>query len=154
MEVIEIKKVNYLIVDTWNGEGYSECSAELKHFDSLSDAVKHCVNSAFDCIGDEVEIEGKQTISIHNGYVQYDTFNDCEDSGAVHYLLIEEDVLAVALFPLINDYEVITSKERLDEVIEAINEGKEDDVEIYDEFHHEVYCDDKGGVILNSFEIK
>jgi pyridoxal biosynthesis lyase PdxS len=104
-------KHTYLVIDTWNGMGYStENGVEIKQFNDkqkASDwAFYRCLKQAQDDLS--------STSRIKNGYAWED-----EEGDAGTYQVIEtKDVYAVMIKCNINDVETLTKEEYYDKIQE------------------------------------
>jgi hypothetical protein len=129
----------YLIVDTFNGEGYSDSSAELKEFASLDEARVYAFNKTLKVLG------GTETIA--TAYSPFDlvitvsedkiSFSDLEDDGAVHFVELLDDTVAISINPTINEF-VQLDKEGEDDLINLLStsEETEDGEELEGTCHH------------------
>jgi hypothetical protein len=139
----------YLIVDTFNGEGYSDSSAEIKEFASLDEAKEFAISQAVKCT-DNID-----SIDVLDDRVLYGINEDkgsdmegldrFEDQGAVHFVELLEDTVAISINPTINEFVqldkegeadlinwLITSEETEDgEELEGTCHHLDDSVEIY-----------------------
>lgn len=139
----------YLIVDTFNGEGYSDSSAEIKEFASLDEAKEFAISQA------EKLTDSVDSIEVLDDRVLYGINEDkdsdmegldrFEDQGAVHFVELLEDTVAISINPTINEFVqldkegeadlinwLITSEETEDgEELEGTCHHLDDSVEIY-----------------------
>jgi hypothetical protein len=133
------KATKYLIIDTFNGPGYSDSNASVVLTDDIhklaSDMAKECAGEDADTVKFN-DADGKLA------YV-YDTFFDNEDNGAIHFIEYPENLLGVVIMPNVNDYEVLETKEELQDTIDWITEHSEDydpdpeeEMGIYGTVHH------------------
>lgn len=125
----------YIVVDTWNGMGYStENGADIKQFDNKKNAMawarKRCL--------DQAQNEYKDVSVIKNGYVWED-----EDGDAGTYQVVEaQDAHAVMIRCNINDVETLTREEyynKIQELDELYGEDLEDHLDVEengDRFYH------------------
>ena len=99
----------YLIVDTWNGEGYSDSNAEVVEYGNIQDAMDYAKGQAINCSPNNiVELSISPTVAF--------IYNYGEDDGAIHITEYDEETTGVIIMPCINHYEVITDYKRLKEV--------------------------------------
>tara|TARA_S200002703_G_scaffold143267_1_gene136130 strand:- start:7318 stop:7776 length:459 start_codon:yes stop_codon:yes gene_type:complete len=102
---------DYIVVDTWNGVGYSDNNGvDTKQFDDKSAALdwarKRCQ--------DHAQNDLASISSLHNGYVWED-----EEGDAGTYQVIEtKDVYAVMIRCNINDVAPLTKEEYYDKIKE------------------------------------
>jgi len=119
----------YLIVDTWNGEGYSECKAWFMMFEDDNKASTYAKQEA-KIYGQDKPLE----LYVNPADVMDKSWiygSEDEDSGSVHFREIGENVQGVIIMPMVNEYEIVTTLERWDEVLELIS--KHPDYEANDE---------------------
>jgi hypothetical protein len=142
----------YLIVETFNGAGYSDSSAKIVEFASLDEAREHALSMARDFAeeGSPLEILEDRIIYGVNGDddMEYDEeypLDKYEDHGAVHFVKLESDTVGILIEPTINEFsqlktldvaEVVTrlleSEESQDgEHVEGTCHHLDDSVEIY-----------------------
>lgn len=127
--------MKYLFINTWNGSGYSDSDIEIH------DEVSWPLWSDYKNY-DEVEFYWnikEQTKTIRFRYK--------EDWGCHHYEPLKNDVIAVALFPNVNDWKIITDLETLEKFKALvrkgmIEEGDGDEDNIFGYCAHAVYEDD------------
>jgi hypothetical protein len=116
----------YLIVDTFNGEGYSQSSAEIKEFKSIDEVKVYSFNKTINVLG------GAETIA--TAYSPYDliinvsddriTYSDLEDEGVIQFTELLEDTLAISIKPLINEFTQLDEESEL-KLIELLLESDE-----------------------------
>ena len=104
-------KHSYLVIDTWNGMGYStENGVEIKQFDDKQEAIDWAFNRCFD----QSQNEHKKMSIIKNGYAWED-----EEGDAGTYQVIEtKDIYAVVIRCNINDVETLTKEEYCNKIQE------------------------------------
>ena len=98
----------FIIIDTWNGEGYSDSRAGIKTFNDLQEVKDHAYSVALQSIGHSDEY----ALSHVDKAYRYDlSWNDeiWEDSGAIHYLPYSGQY-AVKIKPLSNSFEIIETE--------------------------------------------
>jgi hypothetical protein len=139
----------YLIVDTFNGEGYSDSSAEIIEVTSEKVARQYAISQA------EKLTDSVDSIEVLDDRVLYGINEDkdsdmegldrFEDQGAVHFVELLEDTVAISINPTINEFVqldkegeadlinwLITSEETEDgEELEGTCHHLDDSVEIY-----------------------
>jgi hypothetical protein len=96
----------YLIVQTWNGEGYSEENkiVEVKPFDNVTQVINYVTELA------KKEISGlKKNYGIAGGNYK---IND--DSGRFHYFKLKPEDYGVIIFTNVNDVKVLNYKDYTD----------------------------------------
>ena len=108
--------IKYLIIDTWNGEGYTDSSVELKEFHSELEAKGYAYEEAENASGHgQLERDGLA--------FRYELD---DDYGAVHWLKFEPTMYGVVLNPNTNEYH-ISSEDKWKEFINyAIAKGEID----------------------------
>jgi hypothetical protein len=117
----------FIIVDTYNGEGYSESKAEIVELEDLDAAKMHAYNYLVESLGGLQTMVtaytcGTLTITISDESISYD---DEEDQGAVHFVEFEDDMLAIAIDPTINEFTVIRDAESLEELEAKLLDSEE-----------------------------
>lgn len=137
--VPEFKK-KFIIVDTFNGDGYSLCNARLVELEDLNSAKTYAYNFLVDSLGGvdtmvNVFAEGGLEITISDDRISYD---DGEDQGSIHFLEFEQDILAVEIDPMINEFHLIRDEEQMAEVEAKLLESEEsqDGEELEGTCHH------------------
>ena len=99
---------NYIIIDLWNGEGYSDSNAKIKQFKDDSEALAYCKGLAV------IQAKSFGTTEFEkendSGYY-YESKNECEDSGGYFFEEIKEDIKGVILFPNVIEYKIYTQSE-------------------------------------------
>ena len=128
-------KHSYLVIDTWNGMGYStDNGVDIKQFDNKKNAMawarKRCL--------DQAQNEYKELSVIENGYVWED-----EEGDAGTYQVIEtKDVYAVMIKCNINEVETLT-KEKYYNKIQELDKSYGEHLEYFlsvdengDRFYH------------------
>ena len=139
----------YLIVDTFNGEGYSDSSAEIKEVTSEKVARQYAISQAVKCTDnvDSIEVLDDRVLYGINEDKDSDMegLDRFEDQGAVHFVELLEDTVAISINPTINEFVqldkegesdlinwLITSEETEDgEELEGTCHHLDDSVEIY-----------------------
>jgi hypothetical protein len=121
----------YIIVDTFNGEGYSNSKAEVKEFESLDEAKVYAYNLANEFCSDNgslVLTERQVIYGIHPiDDDEYDSY------GAVHFEELPEGIVSVTINPDVNEY-TLHDADSDAEVIEYIK--SESDEEELEDCHH------------------
>jgi len=125
--------MKYLIVDTFNGEGYSDSTHKVKEFESIEECKNYCIDLAKECAGNEFV---KPTGLAHGvrGSVQYtndeiESIEDLEhadDHGSVHYASLTGNEVAVCINPMVNEYWVLKSEDEVNNTIEQIKKYSAD----------------------------
>jgi len=115
----------YIIIETWNGEGYSDSNAQIMEFEDSNEARMHCIK------------EAKEQCSYFNVNGNYVEYFIGEDSGAFSFVLLNEGVIGVVINPMINEFEVVVDEKIWDDRIEFAHLNgsiEEDDEEEWEEF--------------------
>jgi len=123
----------YLIIDTWNGEGYTDSSVTLMEFKNKRAVEKYCremaqhqLNAVYGDDEDNCDREAERVEE--DGYVCF-CYDICEDNGAYHYIEFDDRFCGITLNPCINDYNVFSDKNMFQDAINfAIDNGDEDEV--------------------------
>ncbi len=139
----------YLIVDTFNGEGYSDSSAEIKEFKTLGDARNYAISQAeksTDSVDSIEVLDGRVLYGINEDkYSDMDGLDRFEDQGAIHFVELLVDTVAISINPTVNEFVqldkegevdlinwLLTSEETDDgEELEGTCHHLDDSVEIY-----------------------
>ena len=118
----------YLIVDTFNGEGYSNSSAQIKEFASKEEAKEFAINEAkkFTDNVDSLEITDDRVMYGINEDKQSDEdgLDRFEDQGAVHFVELLDMYVAISINPTINEF-YLFDKESEVKLIELLLESDE-----------------------------
>jgi hypothetical protein len=137
----------FIIVDTFNGEGYSDSSAEIIEVSSKGEARDYAIRKAREFSGIDEELVEAKDVEIFKAYdrIQYginrrddatdsDEFSDkYEDYGAVHFEELPVGIVSVTINPDVNEY-TLHDAESDAEVIEYIK--SESDEEELEDCHH------------------
>ena len=118
--------MKFLISHTWNGDGMS--NSEIHILDSFSNHIKRDVQKMF-------LIQDMQNIKYENNTnsFYYNLNNDLDDTGRIRFEPLPNDALAVALFPNINESEIITDNHTIEEYIkDVLNDEWNEHRKIYD----------------------
>lgn len=128
-----MKKV--LIVDLWNGEGYSSSKAWFQRFESEAAAQKYIMDgvliacNGIDTLMNEMDNCDEDEECPPGLIVKHDRiiYDMGEDQGSYHYKMIEEDVkvFGVVLHPNVNEYTLITDAEEWYETTKIFKELSE-----------------------------
>jgi len=113
------EKTNYILVDTWNGEGYSESSAEVIQADNYLAAVEVAKQKAIEASGDNgtVRIFNKNTACY-----------DIDDDNGAYHIENFEDQYGICIMPDTNQYQIIGSRVSYLRAIElSIKEAEDKD---------------------------
>jgi len=128
-------KKKFIIVDTWNGEGYSDSSHEIIEANNINEVHDYCMGRAQECISiDDGALEDNKGESF--GWVRYQID---DDYGCIHWEYLSEDAIAVCLNPMVNEYWMVESQIDLQEMMKLIEENSEEDFEdeaIIGGYHH------------------
>lgn len=132
-----------LIVDLWNGEGYSDSKAWFHRVANKAAAQKYLMESVLiacsgiDAVMNAIEdadagfIEGEPGLFVKDDRIIYDMG---EDQGSYHYKMIEkgENVFGVVLHPNVNEYTLITDADEWVETVKRFKQfAKDEDVDDY-----------------------
>jgi len=99
----------YIIVDTFNGAGYSDSSAKIMEFASVDKAREYALSMARDFAeeGSPLVVENDRVIYGANGDEDNDNedpLDNYEDHGAVHFVKLGSDTVAISINPTINEF--------------------------------------------------
>lgn len=155
--------IKALIVDLYNGEGYSSSTAYYKLFDSIEKVHEHCVKEAFDSVGgisSLIDIYDKcdndtnedELPGIYIG-VNRIMYTDDAHNGSLHYRLMGDDnILGVVLYPNINEYAVVKHGLKWASMIEAVrnnSDDMEDDSDLFGTVHHDLMGNGLDAILLS-----
>jgi len=120
---------NFIIVDTWNGVGYSDSNAKVMRFKNSSEAANYCLEAAYE----QAKSMGTKCYSHKNdkdvvdayGYQDSDDEDDDDlNAGAFHFVEVTSQTKGVILNPIVNDFYVMETEEQWKEAIDlAIEKG-------------------------------
>ncbi len=119
----------YIIIETWNGEGYTDSDAKIMGFKSELEAMNHCIKKAREAAGEAGKISDPDADAC--------IYEIGDDAGAYHFVEYTEDIIGVVLNPCINDYEVITNKKDWSNALDTANNLgslEDDELEEWEEF--------------------
>ena len=103
--------MNFLISHTYNGEGMNE--SEIHILDSFSNHIKADVEKLF--LTEDME---NITFEKESNSFYYNLGGD--DTGRIRFQKLTDNAKAVALFPNVNETEVINDNETLEEYIKDV----------------------------------
>jgi hypothetical protein len=134
----------FLIIDTYNGEGYSDSGVEVREFESILDAKLYAFELAeeISCLNGSIEFVGNAFTYGSNYDKDEDEF---EDQGAIHFVELQTDMYSITINPTVNEFmihkedEDVEVRERLldseesqdGEDLEGTCHHMDDSVEIY-----------------------
>jgi len=133
----------FIIVDTFNGEGYSDSSAEIIEVSSKGEARDYAIRKAigFSGINDDlVEVKDVEIFKADDR-IQYginrrddatdsDEFGDkYEDYGAVHFVELPVGIVSITIMPDVNEFELHNEESDVEVVEYIMSESEEDDLE-------------------------
>lgn len=132
----------YIIVDTFNGTGYSDSSAKIMEFASVDEAREYALSMA-----DEFADEGSPLVILNDRVIygvnfdeEYETgypLDNYEDHGAVHFVKLESDTVGILIEPTINEFTQLTTLEVAEVVARLLeSEESEDGEEVEGTCHH------------------
>lgn len=127
--------MKYLFINTWNGEGYTDSKSEIIDTDNpLELAIKKATESG----GGSIEIK-ENAVYIGDS----EDFEESENHGAVHFVEYPDNLLAVLIEPDTNDYQLLTSQEELESIVEQMKESSDEYKEegyIFGSHHTDLGC--------------
>lgn len=92
----------FIIVDTFNGEGYSNSSAEVKEFASLDEAKVYAYNLANEFCGDNGSLVLTERQVVYG--INPNDDDEFDDYGAVHFEELPVGIVSVTINPDVNEY--------------------------------------------------
>lgn len=126
----------YAIIDTWNGEGYSDSNEilHIKYFNDDAKALEHCKRLATEqaegFLTDEYSVD--DLLEIHDSGVNYFAKNDVDDSGCIHFVELDNDSYGIEIYCNVNEVFVLTKEEYHSSLKDAIENADEDDIDELD----------------------
>lgn len=132
----------YLIVDTFNGMGYSDSSARIMEFASVDEARELALSMAKEfaeegsplLVWDDRVIYGVNKDEYLDNEEPLDNY---EDHGAVHFVKLESDTVGILIEPTINEMAQLTTLEVAEVVARLMeSEESEDGEEVEGTCHH------------------
>ena len=136
----------YIIVDTFNGEGYSDSEHHVILASDLKQVQTYCKTMAFEEFSSEYGEDKESHEYQFSGWYSYRIF---EDHGAVHYVKRgkAKPTQAKALYinPCVNEFQLLMTDEEVNETIDMIKKYSceiadglgEEDAPIWEYLHHE-----------------
>ena len=126
----------FIIVDTFNGEGYSESKAHTVELKDLDAAKIHAYNYLVESLGGLKTMVtaytcGTLSITISDERISFD---DETDQGAVHFEELPVGIVSVTINPDVNEYSLHDAESDA-EVVEYIKSESED-FEQLEDCHH------------------
>lgn len=133
-EQMNNKKGNqYLIVETWNGEGYSEENkAYIKTFKDNEEVARFIfdLRKQFGPNAKESQREFKYKGGNRFRLQYTNESEDVEDSGSITFVLIKKPIYGVQITCNVNEFEIFYNEEEYMESLDsAISESDEEEVE-------------------------
>lgn len=132
----------YLIVDTFNGMGYSDSSARIMEFASVDEARELALSMAKDfaeegsplLVRDDKVIYG---VNCGDDFDNEEPLDNYEDHGAVHFVKLESDTVGILIEPTINEFTQLTTLDVAEVVARLLeSEESEDGEEVEGTCHH------------------
>lgn len=105
---------NYILVDTWNGEGYSESNATIITAENFEQALQVAQERAKEACGDNGTMR-----TFNSNTVTYDIG---EDNGA-YAVLPYDGQYGICIFPDTNQFTILPSR---DSYLQAMNQSAKD----------------------------
>jgi hypothetical protein len=116
--------MKYIIIQTWNGEGYSYSNkAEVKEFAKSTDARNYVI----DLLDPDELINATITFNPQEGCVSYEGEN--QDSGTYQYRLLQEGDYGVVITCNVNEARVVGKEDFEVDLNDAIGDADEGDIE-------------------------
>ena len=134
-----MNKTKYLITDTWNGEGYSDCDIEILEVENYPNGTPKVEELKKRLMDRSTILCNLKSIEITDNSITYQINNDCQDAGTYHFEPLTEDMIAVAIFPNICGHEVIRDIETLEKYKTLVRKGMIEDDDL-DEDNIFGYC--------------
>ncbi len=119
------KKKVYIVVDTWNGSGYSsENGMEIEFFKDFGEAKRHCKEKALHAVSGEHKFI--DALAGCNGIFYGYSYDIDEDNGTYQILEVTEDSYGVEILTNINAARVLNREDYDREIHE-----REDEIALY-----------------------
>jgi len=112
--------MKFLISHTWNGGGMRDSKIHI--LDSFSNHIKCDVEKMFL----ENDMQNIKYENDTNSFY-YNLNNDLNDTGRIRFQPLPSDALAVALFPNVNESEIISDNETLEAYIKDVLDDEYND---------------------------
>lgn len=114
----------FIIIETWNGEGYSDSTAGIESFQSVGEVKKYCFERAINSV-DINSIGEVHSFLSNKNYTSYTICEGEEDKNGIYeyedsgkYLFLEyTGQYAVVINPLLNESRVIYTKNEFEIVL-------------------------------------
>lgn len=130
----------YAIIETWNGQGYSDANEilHIKYFTNDAQALEHCKELATeqakefleDLFGVTDDID--DLLDVCDSGVNYFAKNDVDDSGCIHFVELHTDSFAVEMHCNVNEIFVLTEEEYKHSLNEAVKNADQDELDDFD----------------------
>jgi hypothetical protein len=162
--------MKYLIVDTFNGEGYSDSTHKVKEFESIEECKNYCIDLAKEYADNEFVRPFSEDsgitfgVTYTNDFIEsLDELDEAEDHGCIHYQLLSGDEVAVCINPMVNEFWILKSEDEVNNTIDLIKENSADykevllgeldpeDAPFFNHCHPEALCGD-GDLIMQRIE--
>ena len=109
------KPYKYIVIDTWNGEGYSyQNGAELEYFQSKRKAKAFCKKMAEAQLPEPKDSRASTEVveEIDNGYSYLiNQSGGIDDYGSYQYFELTPDIFAIKISTNVNEVELLNGKE-------------------------------------------
>ena len=131
--------MKYLIVDTWNGEGYSESTAFIQHSKDIMSVTEQLAKDCGDLDTPPKMVVSESGKKDGTGMCIAWSYDIADDNGAIHFEPYPKEIVGIIIHPNVNDYTIYTSMEAWEQVQEDIRTTSEDyetDEDLYGTVHH------------------
>lgn len=127
----------YILIDTYNGEGYSDSKAKIVETENPKAYAEDLARQS----------AGPNNLvfaSIYGEIIAW-TYDIGENSGAITIIPVPNEWVAIRLMPMVNYFNVVADEEELNTYIDAITEFSEEykeDGELFGTIHHNILDED------------
>jgi hypothetical protein len=141
----------FIVIDTWNGEGYSsDNGTDIKIMNNIVDAERYaeCMATSNLCYPSEDRLENEVIeINHYNDYVSF-IYEVDDDAGSYQVHKLNDDAFAIVIRTNINEVDILTESE-YNELVDSLKEEfKENDETEEDYFHYE----EDGDLFVSAFD--
>lgn len=111
----------YYIIDTWNGEGYTE-SGIIDSVDDLGKAIEVATNEFKDrYLSQFGEFTVNNQLYTDHKYISYTEERGNQDSGAIHILTTDDSTVGIIIEPHVNDTVALTGDQFTEQFKQILN---------------------------------
>jgi len=126
----------YVIVETWNGQDYSESTAKIEEFESdwkAQQKIKELAIETANAHDNFVEVSAKTNCATYTYFYgdenEDGTFDDGEDHGSFQFFELKGQY-AVVINPMINEYRIIETRLDFEHQLNQWKKDAQDDEQL------------------------